>query len=123
MNIEIKADGFDPGTALLEFARYCAAFELGALKNQIAAVGIHLSAADKPQDGEDKTCLVQVDLHGDRKVTVQTLGYDFHFAIFQALERAGWKIAQGLYQTQSDVSHPRIIERTPAGHHEPERAA
>lgn len=123
MKIEIKANGFDPGTRLLEFATYCVGFELGSQRNQITSVGIELSVVDEPWDGKDKRCCVQIDLHGRHEVIEQTVGFDFHFAIFQALERAGWMIARGLDHKHGNVSHLPIMERPVASHHEPDRAA
>ena len=123
MKIEIKANGFDPGARLLEFARYCAVFELGSQRNHIVSVQLDLSVVDEPWDGRDKRCAVQVKLSGRQEILEQTVGFDFNVAIFQTLERAGSTIAQELDRKHGTVNHLPVMEQPAAGYHGPDRAA
>ena len=123
MNIELKADGFLPGKELSQFAKCCAAFELGTFMSQIESVRIRLVTVDGARAGKNKTCQVTIDLSGRDKVITEVLGSDLHIAIHQALERAGWTVARTLQREQSEASNLVIAEQHLADHREPGRAA
>lgn len=123
MKIELQADGFLPGKDLNQFAKCCAAFEMGTFRSHIETVQIRLASVNEARDGKNKTCQVTIELSGRDKVTAEVLGSDLHIAIHQALERAGWTVARTLQREHSDASNLVITEQHLADHREPDRAA
>ena len=94
MKIEIQADGFDSDNKLSHFAICCAGFELGAQKDQIVSLRVHLADASELRDGKDQCCFVEIELSDGHKILTKAMDLDFHIAIYQALERAGGMVAQ-----------------------------
>lgn len=123
MKIELKAEGFIPGKELNQFAKCCAAFELGTFMSHIESVRIRLASMDEARDGKNKTCQVTIELSGRDRVVAEVLGSDLHIAIHQALERAGWTVARTLQREHSEASNLMITEQHLADYREPERAA
>jgi hypothetical protein len=125
MKIEMTAEGFDPGTELLHFARCCAGFELGTQKNQIAAVEIRLSVPYQPRNTKARRCVVQVHLHAGDRIVAEVMDTDLQVAIHQALERAGWSVTRRLRPERQETGSIRVIEHhhQVASHYEPDRAA
>ena len=123
MKIELKAEGFIAGKDLSQFAKCCAAFELGTFRSSIKQVRIRLASVNEARDGKNKTCHVTVELSGRDKVLAEVLGSDLHVAIHQALERAGGTVARSLQREHSEASNLVITEQHLADYREPERAA
>ena len=123
MKIELKVDGFIAGKDLSQFAKCCAAFELGTFMSQIKNVRICLASVNEARDGKNKACQVKIELSGRDKIITEVLGSDLHVAIHQALERAGGTVARTLQREHSEASNLMITEQHLADHREPERAA
>ena len=96
MKIAIEAAGFDAGQDLRHFIRCCAGFELGTFRDRIESVTVRLGSLKEALDGRNKTCLVEVDLPGPDRVSSRAADADMYVAIYWALERAGWTVAQQL---------------------------
>jgi hypothetical protein len=123
MNIELKAEGFIAGKELSQFAKCCAAFELGTFMSHIRYVRIRLASVNEARDGKNKTCQVKIALSGRDKIIAEVLGSDLHVAIHQALERAGGAVARTLQRELSEASNLLITEQHLADHRVPDRAA
>ena len=123
MKIELKAEGFIAGKDLSQFAKCCAAFELGTFMSHIEQVRIRLANVNEARDGKNKICQVKIALSGRDKIIAEVLGSDLHVAIHQALERAGETVARTLQREHSEASNLVITQQHLADHREPERAA
>ena len=123
MKIVIDASGFDAGHDLDHFTRCCAGFELGTFRNRIDSVTIRLYSLEGALDGRNKTCLVEVALPGVDRIKAQAADADLYVAIFWALERAGWTVADRLEQELVDNVGLPLEEPRTGRHSESNRAA
>ncbi len=109
MKIEIQDAGIEGGTELHHFTRCCAGFELGTFRNCIESVSIFYDSLEAAIDGKTKSCRVEVRLHERERVRTRAADTDLSIAIFWALERAGWAVADRL------ENEPAVIAIQPAG--------
>ena len=123
MKIDIEAYGLELDTRLNHFARYCAAFELGAHSDRIESVQIQLTHLQEPRHVENRYCLVRVDLTDGRSIQTRNSGPDLHVAIYRALENAGRMSARRRLHEQPRVDRPPAPRQHAPSPDEPNWAA
>ena len=123
MKIDIKARGFDLEAGLRHFAMCCAAFELGAQRNRIESVQLHLTQAQEPRGSKDQFCLVEVNLSDGNRILTRDEDLDLHVAIYRALERAGLMCALRRSREDADAANLPVARQRVLEPGEPNRAA
>lgn len=130
MNIEILASRFPSSKDVNRLARCRAHLALDALRDQVGLVSVFVDTADEAGEGRQVRCLVLVKLVVYPDVVVERLNSNLYLAIHEAVDAAGWTLAQNLAQAQRELLEQQlqlISDRQPvpgAGMRvEPDRAA
>lgn len=101
MNIQIRGIGIPPTAALAAHIERRLAFSLSRFSSQIERIVVRFSDLNGPRGGADKVCRVGFTLKGLRPEAVEARADDLYFAVDQAADKAGRRVARMLDQARA----------------------
>ena len=101
MNIQIRGIGIPPTAALTAHIERRIAFSLSRFSAQLERVVVRFSDLNGPRGGSDKVCRVGFTLKGLGPDAVEARDADLYFAVDQAAEKAGRRVARMLEQAKT----------------------
>ena len=103
MKCEIQGSGVEIDQDVRQFVSQRIDSALGRRSDHIVSVLVHLGDTGSVEDAGDKSCLVQVRLHGIADIRVESTDADLYIASHRAVDRAGWSAARGILRQQRKV--------------------
>ena len=100
MKIEVQASGLSCDQDLQHFVKLRTDHALYALRDQIGAINVFIDGTDSTEHQDQIRCLVVINLRTEPDLLVEHRHSNVYIAIHQAIDEAGWKLAEALSSRQ-----------------------
>ena len=108
MRMEIQGNGIEINDSLRRFVSHRADLALRARADHIDSVVVHVADHGVDDDAAEKSCLIQVRLHGLPDVTIESTDANLYVAVHLAVDRAGWTVARTILRQHRKLVHALI---------------
>jgi putative sigma-54 modulation protein len=108
MRINIQARGFELSEALRLHTERRLQFAIDWASDDVTTVKVRFSDINGPRGGNDKRCVIQIPIRGQRDVVIEDTESDLYVAIDRAADRVEQTLARKL-ERMREHRHHKIV--------------
>jgi putative sigma-54 modulation protein len=112
MHINIQARGFELSEGLRLHTERRLQFAIDWASDDVTTIKVRFSDINGPRGGNDKRCIIQIPISGQRDVVIEDTESDLYVAIDRAADRLEQTLARKL-ERMREHRHHRIVMNPP----------